>query len=308
MKKAIYLLVTFFVVGLIVFVLFKNKAEIAQKSKLTPITSYPVTVVTATRQNLNQNISQVAVIVANNDIIVSSQMQGLVTSVPVKVGDYVETGTILVQIFNDLAKITSPISGYVNSLSVSVGTMLTPGTVIANIVDTSQFKVDLNIDEIYAFKLKVGDSVTITSDVYPGVTFKGRISSIGVKGDTAHTYPIEIIIPSNNQQYRLKSGMYGTVSFNLPSLNALTIPRTALVGSLKTPQVYLVKQGKAKLQDLVIGPEIGLNLIILQGLETGDQVVFSGQDNLRDGIAVKIITEDQSQPTEIKHNKKHHRS
>ncbi|HBE76962.1 MAG TPA: hypothetical protein DDW65_04160 [Firmicutes bacterium] len=351
MKKKLWIgIVLIFV--LIILVLLKNKSDIAAKAKLTPITSYPVTVVTATRQNIAQSISQVGVINANNDVQVVSQLQGKVTAVLAAQGSYVTAGAAIVKIESDVPNstfnarktsyetakkewerqvflhqqglvadsdleasrnametaranyissqhdydnsvIVSPITGIVTSRLVNLGTMLNPGTIVADVVDISQFKVDLNVAEEYAFQLKKGDPVSITCDVYPGVKFNGHISSISVKGDEVHTYPVEIVIPStSHDQYPLKSGMYCTVTFTLPQINALIIPRTALVGSLKLPQVYVAEQGQARLRDLVLGPEIGTNLIVQQGLAQGDQVVSNGQDNLKDGIGVRIITDD----------------
>jgi RND family efflux transporter MFP subunit len=183
--------------------------------------------------------------------------------------------------------VTSPISGIVTSRPVNVGTMLNPGTVVANVVDVSTFKVKLNVSEEDVFTLKTGDSVTIETDVYPGVKFAGRIDSISVKGDESHTYPVQVLLP-NSKQYPLKSGMFGRVTFRTSNQLALVIPRDTLVGSIKNPQVYVVNGTKAELRQIVIGSKAGTNIVVKKGLNEGDTVVISGQDNLRDGATVNI--------------------
>ncbi len=185
--------------------------------------------------------------------------------------------------------VTSPISGVVTSRPVNIGTMINPGTVVANVVDTSVFKVKLNIGERNAFRLKTGDPVAVETDVYPGVKMNGRIESISAKSDTAHNYPVQVLIPNINKQYPLKSGMYGKVTFILPSQDALTIPRTALVGSVNDPKVYVVEGNNAKLRPIVVGSEVGNKLTVIQGLSEGETVVFAGQDNLKDNIPVTIM-------------------
>ncbi len=185
--------------------------------------------------------------------------------------------------------VTSPISGVVTSRPVNIGTMINPGTVVANVVDTSIFKVKLNIGEQNAFRLKTGDLVIVETDVYPGVKMNGRIESISAKSDTAHSYPVQVLIPNANKQYPLKSGMYGKVTFILPSQDALTIPRTALVGSINDPKVYVVEGNNAKLRPIVVGSEVGNKITIVQGLSEGETVVFAGQDNLKDNIPVTIV-------------------
>jgi multidrug efflux pump subunit AcrA (membrane-fusion protein) len=102
-------------------------------------------------------------------------------------------------------------------------------------------------------------------------------------------YPVRIVLPNNSRKYPLRSGMYGKVTFNLPSQTSLTIPRTALLGSVNTPQVFVVEGGKAVQRDLVIGATVDNKIVVLQGLNEGETVVTSGQENLKDGIAVDIM-------------------
>jgi RND family efflux transporter MFP subunit len=345
-KKVLLLIGSLVVVVLIAFVLFNNKAEMERKANIAPITSIPVSVVSATKQNIQRNLTQVGVIVAINDVNIVSEVSGKIINVLAKEGTYVAAGAPIVKVDDTLLNakflatqtsyqksqkdwerkqalykdqlisdaelelarqtfkateaqyiadqkqyqntlVTSPISGVVTSRPVNIGTMLNPGTVVANIVDISMFKVKLNVGEEDAFTLKAGDVVTIETDVYPGVKFTGRIDSISVKGDESHTYPVQVLLP-NNKQYPLKSGMFGRVTFRTNNQMALLIPRDALVGSIKNPQVFVVNDSKAALRQIVIGSEAGTNITIKKGLNEGDTVVISGQDNLRDGATVNV--------------------
>jgi RND family efflux transporter MFP subunit len=189
-------------------------------------------------------------------------------------------------------KIKTPISGVVTSRLVDVGSMVMgapQATLVANVVDISKLKVKLNVAESDVFKLKVGDQVSVTTDVYPGVTFKGRIETISSKADDAHTYPIEVTV-MNNKANPLKAGMFARVSFsNLDDRSGIVIPREALTGSVKNPQVFVVENGVAKLRDLVLGGEAGTSVQVLRGLMEGETIVVSGQNNLVDGVSVQIV-------------------
>lgn len=345
-KKVVLLIVSLVVVLLIGFVLFNNKAEMERKANITPITSVPVSVVTATKQSIQNNLTQIGVIMAINDVNIISEVSGKIINVLAKEGSYIKAGSPIVKVDDTLlhAKflatqtsyqkaqkdwerkqalykdqlisdaelemarqtfkaaeaqfiadqkqyqntlVTSPISGVVTSRPVNIGTMLAPGSIVANVVDISMFKVKLNVGEETVFTLKAGDPVTVETDVYPGVKFAGRIDSVSVKGDESHTYPVWVLLP-NNKQYPLKSGMFGRVTFRTSHEMALVIPRDALVGSIKNPQVFVVNENKAELRQIIIGPVVGTNIIVKQGLNEGDMIVFSGQDNLRDGVAVNI--------------------
>jgi RND family efflux transporter MFP subunit len=184
--------------------------------------------------------------------------------------------------------VASPISGIVTARPVNIGTMVNNGTVVATVIDNSLFKVQLNVAEQYAFKLRVGDTVGIQTEVYPGIKFQGRIDTISAKADEAHTYPVQIVL-ANNKQYPLKSGMFGTAVFIIRNQDIITIPREALIGGVKSAQVYVIEDGIAKLRDVLVSSTAGTVVGIKQGLQVGQIVVVNGQNNLRDNAPVKVM-------------------
>ncbi|HEX3046193.1 MAG TPA: efflux RND transporter periplasmic adaptor subunit, partial [Bacillota bacterium] len=186
------------------------------------------------------------------------------------------------------AVITAPISGLITIRPVTFGTMIAPGMVVANIVDISKLKIRVNLAERDVFRLKAGDPAVITTDVYPTIKFKGQVKSISVKGDEAHTFTVETLI-TYQKEHQLKSGMFGRVTFYQPTdAPVLIIPREALIGSIKNAQVYVIKNNIAHLRDIVVGQDSGTGLVVLQGLNEGEQVVISGQDNLEDNSQVSV--------------------
>jgi RND family efflux transporter MFP subunit len=186
-------------------------------------------------------------------------------------------------------RITVPFPGVVSARFVEIGSMVSPGTPIASIVDVSTLKLKLNVSESDIFALHLGDLVEVATDLYPGMTFAGRISAIGAKADEAHTYPVEISI-SNRADHPLKAGMFGRVAFNPQSKRqALVVPRTAIVGGVKNPQVFVVQNGVANLRQITVGGEVGTDVEVLKGLSLGETVVISGQNNLRDAMTVEVV-------------------
>lgn len=69
----------------------------------------------------------------------------------------------------------------------------------------------------------------------------------------------------------------------------LVIPRQALVGSVQNAHVFVVKDGIATLRNIVIGSAYNDYLEVLSGLEAGESVVTSGQDNLENNYKVEVI-------------------
>jgi membrane fusion protein (multidrug efflux system) len=187
-------------------------------------------------------------------------------------------------------KITTPISGIVTARYVNVGTMVMgapQATSIANVVDISRLKVKVSVAEKDVFRLKVGEKVEVTTDVFPNEVFTGSIFTVSSKGDDGHTYPVEVIL--NNPHRQLKAGMFGRVTFTPRSSgSSIVIPREAVVGSIRNAAVYVVDSNLAKLRSVVVGKEIGTDIEIIDGLQGGEQVVVNGQNNLSDNAPVII--------------------
>jgi RND family efflux transporter MFP subunit len=186
-------------------------------------------------------------------------------------------------------KITAPITGIITSRLVDAGATIGNNAVIGNMVDISQLKVKFNLAEKDAFALKPGDKVTITTDVYPGINYSGIVKSIAAKGDEAHTYPVEISLP-NSAKNPLKAGMFTRVQFNtIQRGESIVIPRAALLGGVKNPQVFVANGNKAVLRQIVAGADAGQSIEVLGGLQPGETVIVSGQTNLKDQASIRIM-------------------
>jgi membrane fusion protein, multidrug efflux system len=186
-------------------------------------------------------------------------------------------------------RITAPIAGTITKKIVEVGTFVKEGDKVASIVDVSRLRVKVNVSESSVYYLHTGDRAKITTDIYPGITFEGKISFVSPRGDDTHNYPVEIEIV-NSAKNPLKAGTFVNVEVQLGSNNmALYIPREALQGSIKDAKVYVASNGKALLKNIVIGRGSNESLEVLSGLTENEKVIVSGQVNLTDNRLIKII-------------------
>jgi membrane fusion protein, multidrug efflux system len=187
------------------------------------------------------------------------------------------------------ATIKSPISGVITKKQVEEGEYINIGSPIVTIVDISRLKIKLNVSEANVYQLKLNDKATITTDVYPGVTFEGNISFISSQGDDSHNYPVEIVIP-NNSKYLLKSGTFANVMIKLPvAEEELYIPRESLLGSITDAEVYVAGNNKAILKKIVVGNGNDKYLKVISGLKEGEDVIVNGQINLSENKTIKIV-------------------
>ena len=184
--------------------------------------------------------------------------------------------------------VLSPITGQVNSKNIQRGEYINVGTTLAKIVDISRLKVQVQLDQLEAYQINVGEMVTITTDVYPDVAFKGKITYVAPEGDDLHNYLSEIVM-DNNSMNTLKAGTFVYVDFKKQKTKAaLQIPRDAIVESIKDPYVYIISHGKATVRNIKLGQVTGTMLEVVGGLSAGDEVITKGQINLKEGTFVKV--------------------
>lgn len=189
----------------------------------------------------------------------------------------------------DDTKIVAPFSGVITSKNTEMGAYVNAGTPIAGMADIAQLKILLAVSESNVYQLRKGQEVKVNANVYPGVTYKGIISSISPQGSSAHTFPVEIVI-ANNHENPLKAGTYVNTRVDMgKSGKVLMIPRDAIISSIKDPSVYVVKGEKVEIVKINTGLDYNSYLEVTSGISEGDQVVTNGQINLTDGARISII-------------------
>lgn len=197
------------------------------------------------------------------------------------------------QIQNQMAnnRIKAPISGQVISKTKESGEFVSPGTVLGHIVDVDNLKVDVMVNEQDVYRLKNNELVTVRTDIYPGVTFNGKIIFISQSGDAVHNYQVEVSM-QNKKDHPLKAGSFAYVDFNQKSNEKLLlIPKSALIQSLDKPMVYVIENGKAVVRNITVGHSFGNNISVISGLTSGEKVVTSGLVNISNGTPVKSVND-----------------
>jgi RND family efflux transporter MFP subunit len=184
------------------------------------------------------------------------------------------------------SRIVAPFAGNVTNKSFELGTYVSQGTKLVDIADLSKVKLDINVPEAEVGFFTGGKKIQVKTDVYPGISFSGTVDELVAKADNNHNYPLKITV-NNDPAHKLLAGMYGSVIKD-DELNqsSLTIVRTALLGSAKNPQVFVDRQGVAKLVSIQTGRSNDKLIEVTGGLQKGDLVVISGQVNLTDGTKV----------------------
>lgn len=185
--------------------------------------------------------------------------------------------------------ITSPIDGTVIEKNYKAGDNIDPSAAasgqsayMAVIYDMSRLTFDMNVSELDVSQLRVGQSVTFTSDALEGQTFTGHVDKININGTTLNgstNYPVTVVVDEGEGLY---PGMNVSAEILVEELGeVLSIPVEAVQRGntvLVAPAEALNDKGEltdpTKLEERAV--ELGRgdseNIEVLSGLEEGETV------------------------------------
>jgi RND family efflux transporter MFP subunit len=184
------------------------------------------------------------------------------------------------------AEIRSPVSGFVAARHVEAGDMAAPGVPLFAVEDLARVKVVVTVSENDVVGLEAGDPARVTVDVLEAV-WDAAVDRVHPSGDPAsHTFDVELVL--DNEDGRLKSGMFARASFSRGARRGLLVPTSAVVnrGAL-TGLFVLDDKPRARLRWIRTGKLFDDRVEVLSGLEAGERYVVAPPLALADGTPVR---------------------
>ncbi|MEO8582774.1 MAG: efflux RND transporter periplasmic adaptor subunit [Flavitalea sp.] len=196
-------------------------------------------------------------------------------------------------------KVFAPFDGVIGISMVKPGTSVTAGQTVLNTVSSdNELAVDFNISQREIFKLtsllkakptKNDSTFTLAfgNQVYP---YPGKLSFIDRAVDPqTGTIKVRLIFPNTDKL--LRAGMNGTVRVeNNSQTQALLIPYKAVTEQLGEYYVYIPgDSSKVSQRKVLLGNQIGTDIIVKDGIKEGDSVVVEGVQNLKEGMVVQSV-------------------
>ncbi len=211
------------------------------------------------------------------ETIVKAEVNGTVSYIAVKDGDYVKKGQLLARLTSDSLlntqksnqlslkdsqlslkssqktlenyNITAPISGTIITKNSKAGDKLDNSnstTVMMVVADMSKMKFTISIDELDISSVKIGQKAVVNADALPEERFEAKVTSISSEGtssgDGVTVFTVELTI---DEPGNLKSGM--NVNANIlvnEAENVVAIPEEALMSVKGSTASVLVKTDK----------------------------------------------------------------
>ncbi len=222
----------------------------------------------------------------NKSNTVAKQLSAEISSLNYSIESYIET--------SGTNGIVSPIDGVVTGVFVKEGENVSIGGQLIEISNLNDIYVKVDLITEDADLVKVGDKVSCYNEdtgfkdnncTIKKIHLKAqeKISDLGVKQKRV---AVEIGL-SGDKVVRLGSNVDVDIIVDQKD-KTLRVPDTAIFEMKNKDYVYVINGKNAELREVEIGIEGEDYTEIIKGLEVGEKVIISPNDEIEDGVKVKI--------------------
>lgn len=170
-------------------------------------------------------------------------------------------------------------AGYIAKLDVREGAQVAATAPLFEIASLDPVWLVVDYPQTQAQSLAVGSETIATSESWPGIRFRGKVSELLPQMDTA-TRTLRARIVLENPQHKLKPGMFLNVTRAQPTQMAsvLAVPEEAVINSGESQRLLLATgDGYFQPVNITTGMTSEGWTEITSGVQEGDSVVTSGQ-------------------------------
>lgn len=224
----------------------------------------------------------------------------------------------------------APFAGRLGIRRINLGQYVSPGTAIVTLQSLDPIDVDFALPEHHVAAVRPGLTVNVAVDSYPGEAFTGRVLAVEPRvTESTRNFGVRARLP--NRDHRLRAGMFGHVTLQLPGrAKVVAVPRTAVNYDPYGNSVFVIQKKEIKASapeppdaaaaaakakaapaaggppktDLVVrqrfiktGAARGDYIAVVEGLEAGEEVATSGLLKLRNDQPVIINNEVRPEAT-----------
>ncbi len=200
------------------------------------------------------------------------------------------------QMKSQLAKtaVRAPFSGVIDDVITEQGTVVSAGQQLFRIINLKDMHIKADVPERFIKNVTKGKNVTVEFPIL-GETITTTVKQTGnYINPNNRTFSVEVDVP--NTAGTIKPNLTAKLKINdYTSENAILIPLHVISEDGQGAQyVYTAltetnNQVSAKRKFITTGKAQGDYIEILDGLNTGDQIIVEGARSVKEGQAVKIL-------------------
>ena len=186
--------------------------------------------------------------------------------------------------------LVSPVSGIVSARNYDNGDMAGASPILV-VEQIRPVKIMINVSESLFSKVKKGMKIYVTFDAYGDEQFTGSVTRIYPTVDNStRTFQVEVSLPNSDE--RIRPGMFARVTMPYDVANHVVVPDRAILKLMGSGDryvyIYNPADGTVRYSKVELGRRMDAEYEILSGVESGDQVVVTGQNALTSGAKVEL--------------------
>lgn len=191
------------------------------------------------------------------------------------------------------ADLIAPFNGRVLSWLVSPGDSVAVGqtVVLFGEVDPRAL-AKANLSEADFYRIQVGDSALVVPRDVMGLPLAGRVESKGLAESVAgQPFTVDILFENPGGAVGVGTEVNVTISTKFQQ-RVVLIPKDALIDRQDDDASVFLTDPKGKFavrRHVVLGPDLGNNVIVDKGLFGGERLIVHGQDLLKDGARIVLM-------------------
>jgi RND family efflux transporter MFP subunit len=205
----------------------------------------------------------------------------------------VATRTVQIAEFNKrFSEVRAPMSGKVLKVLQRAGEVVGPGMPVCFILGAGKadWRIKVGLADRDWSRVRLGESSEVKFDAYPGQRFAAKITDLAAAANPGSgTFDAELTL--TNAPPRLAAGLVAVATFAPAQKQAAGfLPVEAIVETDgREAFVFVVEQGRARKQPVVISRFLGRQAELATPLPAGAEVVVAGAGFLTDGESVVVV-------------------
>jgi len=185
--------------------------------------------------------------------------------------------------------IEAPIDGVVSERMIKVGNMVGTTQPVFRVTAFDPLLATLHVPERELSRLAAGQAAVLRADAIPGERFVGVIDRISPVVD-ADSGTFRVTVELTDDTGRLRPGMFGRFDIVYDRReNAVLVPVESVLMEDGEASVFVVEGNEASRRSVTVGYRNNGHLEIVEGVESGETVVVTGQASLRTGATVQVL-------------------
>jgi len=179
--------------------------------------------------------------------------------------------------FSDELIVRAPIDGRVADIAAHVGDRVDPATPLLQIVNPSKVIVVVNVYDTDLPKIRAGQTVDFSTDVFPDVACRGVVTYISDTEDP-DAKTVKTFLRVENPRNLFKQNMFLKIKILLEEKVQPVIAKTCLIYREGKFYVHVRTAGGFELREVKLAHEVSDKLVAIDGLREGEEIAAAAID------------------------------